>query len=208
MDPNFLDEVQKFDKLAHQLRMDNRMPKVIGELLNVKIDLETKIISSAQPEFNLFLRNLQKPKHLNKHQWEVVKKKKLIEYNKLKKKQRESEPLAIQQAQERLSKLYESYEVRKMREAKEELEARMSELYGLKVQKGDQEDDFQNLLHHKAIIDLIRYGANLEINSQLIKGYLNNRPSKQYRDVDTQYIKEVDLNEFKKWDLDLKAQKN
>jgi hypothetical protein len=67
MDPNFLDEVQKFDKLAHQLRMDNRMPKVIGELLNVKIDLETKIISSAQPEFNLFLRNLQKPKHLNKH---------------------------------------------------------------------------------------------------------------------------------------------
>lgn len=81
----------------------------------------------------------------------------------------------------------------------------MREVYGLtseeKLKEPDDITDLGNLLHQKAILDLIRHGDTIEINSQLIKGYLTQLPGSEFKDLDIQYIREVDLKKFKKWDM-------
>lgn len=70
------------------------------------------------------------------------------------------------------------------------------------MSKNAEKDQYSGLLKQKAIIDLIRFGANIQVNSSLIKDFLLSQPSMQSRVIDTSNLKEVDLSTFKKkgWD--------
>jgi hypothetical protein len=110
----------------------------------------------------------------------------------------------VQSARQRLYYLFEPLEEKLKREKKNALEIKMKEVYGLnKDKKGKKDEDLSKLLHQKAILDLIRHGANIDINSQLVKGYMTNLPGRQFKDIDTQFIKEVNLENYKKWNMEM-----
>lgn len=70
------------------------------------------------------------------------------------------------------------------------------------MSQNSQKDEYSGLLKQKAIIDLIRFGASIPVNSSLIKDFLLNQPSMQTRNIDTSHLKEIDLANYKAkgWD--------
>lgn len=206
-DPGFAQETPKMANLTSQLRSNPRMPKVKGELLNVKVHIDTQSKSSKKKQQLmstevLLSKNAKKPKNMKKHEWEVHKKRKVQQYKKMKQIHRNGESEYIQDARHRLYKLFEPLEEKQKRDKKNELESRMKEIYGIKSQELEEDTNFSDLLQQKAILDLIRHGATIEINSQLIKGYMSLLPGRESKDIDTQFIKEVDLSQYKSWDME------
>ena len=203
-DPEFCLVDSEIDSLNSQLRTNPRMPKIKGDLLNIKVQIDTKKKKKTGPELMnsevLLFKNKKKPKSMKKHEWEIHKKKRVQKYKRMKQRQRNMEHQAVKDARARLLQIYEPLEQRLKREKKQELEDKMKDIYGFKAEDLESDANIGNLLQQKAIIDLIRHGGNIEINSTLIKGYLTKLRGNESKNLDTQFIKDIDLSSFKKWD--------
>ena len=68
--------------------------------------------------------------------------------------------------------IQEPIEVRLKKEQDRLLEEKLREVYGFEMSAKAEKTQYSGLLKQKAIIDLIRFGATIPVNSSLIKDFL------------------------------------
>lgn len=84
-DPKFFNMDSDLNKLNSKLRTNPRMPRVKGEIINVKVDIEnqgnkSKKKPNAMNTESVLFKNAKKPKRMKKYEWKIHQKKKMNSY--------------------------------------------------------------------------------------------------------------------------------